>query len=337
MGSTGSTWSSRRPSPTTRPCSGRSAPGRDAAVSWPLFQVDAFTAEPFAGNPAAVCLLEGGEDAGWMQAVAAEMNLSETAFLRPDGTGRLRLRWFTPAVEVELCGHATLASAHVLWTEGLAGEGQALRFDTPSGMLTARPGGGRDHLARLPGDPGRGRGPAVRAAAGSGWRPGPVRRAGTVRLPGRAGRRGGRARAGPRRPAPGRPRHPRGDRDRGRRHGRRRAGAGRLRLRVPLLRPGGRDRRGPGHRVGPLHPRPVLGRAPGPRRADRLPGVAPRRPGPGPAGGRPGAARGPGRHRAPRQAHLTAGPRRLGVDSPARRTGGWATLPVGPHCRGLTE
>ena len=111
-------------------------------MSWPLFQVDAFTAEPFAGNPAAVCLLEGGEDAGWMQAVAAEMNLSETAFLRPDGTGRFRLRWFTPAVEVELCGHATLASAHVLWSEGLAGAGQPLRFDTASGPLAARPGTG---------------------------------------------------------------------------------------------------------------------------------------------------------------------------------------------------
>jgi len=110
-------------------------------VSWPLFQVDAFTAEPFAGNPAAVCLLEDDADPGWMQRVAAEMNLSETAFLHPDGTGRFGLRWFTPAVEVELCGHATLASAHVLWTEGLTGDGRALRFDTASGMLTARPGG----------------------------------------------------------------------------------------------------------------------------------------------------------------------------------------------------
>src|SRR5215217_2189351 len=337
MGSTGSTWSSRRPSPTTRPCSGRSAPGRDAAVSWPLFQVDAFTAEPFAGNPAAVCLLEGGEDAGWMQAVAAEMNLSETAFLRPDGTGRLRLRWFTPAVEVELCGHATLASAHVLWTEGLAGEGQALRFDTPSGMLTARPGGDGTIWLDFPATPAAAVDPPSGLLEALGG--GPSRFVGLgrfdylVELADEAAVRG----LAPRGPARGRPRHPRGDRDRGRRHGRRRAGAGRLRLRVPLLRPGGRDRRGPGHRVGPLHPRPVLGRAPGPRRADRVPGVAPRRPGPGPAGGRPGAARGPGRHRAPRPAHLTAGPRRLGVDSPARRTGGWATLPVGPHCRGLTE
>ena len=89
-----------------------------------------------------MCLLEDDADPGWMQRVAAEMNLSETAFLRPRAEpGRYGLRWFTPAVEVELCGHATLASAHVLWTEGLAGEGQAVRFDTASGVLTARPGG----------------------------------------------------------------------------------------------------------------------------------------------------------------------------------------------------
>ena len=106
----------------------------------PVFCVDAFTAEPFAGNPAAVCLLEDeAADPGWMQRVAAEMNLSETAFLRPQAeAGRYRLRWFTPAVEVDLCGHATLASAHVLWTEGLAEAGRALRFDTASGPLAAR-------------------------------------------------------------------------------------------------------------------------------------------------------------------------------------------------------
>jgi PhzF family phenazine biosynthesis protein len=109
-------------------------------VTRPVFCVDAFTAEPFAGNPAAVCLLEDEEpDPGWMQRVAAEMNLSETAFLRPRAEpGRYGLRWFTPAVEVELCGHATLASAHVLWTEGLAEAGRELRFDTASGRLAAR-------------------------------------------------------------------------------------------------------------------------------------------------------------------------------------------------------
>jgi predicted PhzF superfamily epimerase YddE/YHI9 len=114
-------------------------------VTRPLFQVDAFTAEPFAGNPAAVCLLEDDADPGWMQRVAAEMNLSETAFLRPgDEAGRYGLRWFTPAVEVELCGHATLASAHVLFTEGLAEPGQQLRFDTASGPLAARRDGDGD-------------------------------------------------------------------------------------------------------------------------------------------------------------------------------------------------
>jgi predicted PhzF superfamily epimerase YddE/YHI9 len=105
----------------------------------PLFQVDAFTAEPFAGNPAAVCLLEADADPAWMQAVAAEMNLSETAFLRPAGeAGRWRLRWFTPTVEVELCGHATLASAHVLFGEGLVEAGEPVRFDSASGPLAAR-------------------------------------------------------------------------------------------------------------------------------------------------------------------------------------------------------
>ncbi len=79
-----------------------------------IYQVDAFTDKPFTGNPAGVCVLPGPKNDVWMQNVAAEMNLSETAFLMQEGDG-FRLRWFTPAVEVELCGHATLASAHVLW------------------------------------------------------------------------------------------------------------------------------------------------------------------------------------------------------------------------------
>ncbi len=103
----------------------------------PLFQVDAFTSRPFAGNPAAVCLLPGPADPRWMQAVAAEMNLAETAFVHPVADG-LSLRWFTPAVEVDLCGHATLASAHVLWEEGRLGPTAAARFQTKSGLLTAR-------------------------------------------------------------------------------------------------------------------------------------------------------------------------------------------------------
>lgn len=98
------------------------------------WQVDAFTSRPFGGNPAAVCWLEEPADAAWMQAVAAEMNLSETAFARrlPDG---LELRWFTPTVEVDLCGHATLATAHALWSSGVLAD-EPLRFHTRSGLLT---------------------------------------------------------------------------------------------------------------------------------------------------------------------------------------------------------
>jgi len=105
-------------------------------MSLDLFQVDAFADRPFAGNPAAVCLLDGSRDARWMQDVAREMNLSETAFVHPTGDG-FSLRWFTPAVEVELCGHATLASAHVLWETGTLGPDDTARFHTLSGVLTA--------------------------------------------------------------------------------------------------------------------------------------------------------------------------------------------------------
>lgn len=108
-----------------------------------LLTVDAFTDRPFAGNPAAVCFLNEERDASWMQAVAAEMNLSETAFVRPlegnwkSGTG-FELRWFTPKIEVDLCGHATLASAHALWTEGVVGSGRAIQFHTRSGVLVCQ-------------------------------------------------------------------------------------------------------------------------------------------------------------------------------------------------------
>ena len=91
-----------------------------------LYHVDAFTDAPFAGNPAAVVLLSEPRDERWMQDVAAEMNLSETAFVEPRAGGGFHLRWFTPAAEVELCGHATLASAHVLW------ETDTLRADRPA-------------------------------------------------------------------------------------------------------------------------------------------------------------------------------------------------------------
>lgn len=105
-----------------------------------ILQIDAFTDRPFAGNPAAVCLLDEERPADWMQAVAAEMNLSETAFVRPLGDG-FELRWFTPAVEVELCGHATLASAHALWTESVVNPVKPIRFHTQSGVLTCTQNG----------------------------------------------------------------------------------------------------------------------------------------------------------------------------------------------------
>lgn len=108
----------------------------------PIVQVDAFTAMPFAGNPAGVCILPEARDAAWMQNVAREMNLAETAFLVRQDAGRsgadgFQLRWFTPAAEVALCGHATLASAHVLWEEGHLVPGETARFHTLSGLLTA--------------------------------------------------------------------------------------------------------------------------------------------------------------------------------------------------------
>jgi PhzF family phenazine biosynthesis protein len=102
----------------------------------PIVQIDAFTGRPFAGNPAAVCLLPEPKTDEWMQNVAAEMNLSETAFLTWRGE-EFGLRWFTPAVEVDLCGHATLASAHYLWESAHLAPGQTARFHTKSGLLTA--------------------------------------------------------------------------------------------------------------------------------------------------------------------------------------------------------
>ncbi len=106
-------------------------------MSTPLFHVDAFTATPFAGNPAAVCLLPTWSEDRWLAAVAAEMNLSETAFLVKNASG-FDLRWFTPKVEVDLCGHATLASAHVLWQEGHAKPEATIHFQTKSGILKAQ-------------------------------------------------------------------------------------------------------------------------------------------------------------------------------------------------------
>ena len=106
-------------------------------MSVPIYQVDAFTDRLFSGNPAAVCLLAEPRDEAWMQNLAAEMNLSETAYVVPRADG-YDLRWFTPAVEVDLCGHATLASAHVLWETGQVPPDLEANFHTASGLLTAR-------------------------------------------------------------------------------------------------------------------------------------------------------------------------------------------------------
>jgi PhzF family phenazine biosynthesis protein len=105
-------------------------------MSVQIYQVDSFAGEPFRGNPAGVCLLDAPRDEAWMQNVAAEMNLSETAFPVP-GNGEFHLRWFTPAAEVALCGHATLAAAHVLWETGVLSGSESARFQTQSGLLTA--------------------------------------------------------------------------------------------------------------------------------------------------------------------------------------------------------
>jgi PhzF family phenazine biosynthesis protein len=102
-----------------------------------IVQVDAFTNRPFAGNPAAVCVLPAARPESWMRDVAREMNLSETAFLVPTDDGGFHLRWFTPAVEVALCGHATVASAHVLWQDEHLPPSTQARFHTLSGVLTA--------------------------------------------------------------------------------------------------------------------------------------------------------------------------------------------------------
>jgi predicted PhzF superfamily epimerase YddE/YHI9 len=117
-------------------------------MAQPVYQVDAFTDKPFSGNPAGVCILTKKVSEDWMKKVAREINLSETAFLLPQedkakdqavGTEQVwfNLRWFTPMTEVDLCGHATLASAHILWETGRLLPGQQARFHTRSGMLTA--------------------------------------------------------------------------------------------------------------------------------------------------------------------------------------------------------
>ena len=107
-------------------------------MSIPIYQVDSFSGHCFQGNPAAVCVLDQPtHDAAWMQALAGEMNLSETAFIEPfqDDAGCFPLRWFTPLAEVDLCGHATLAAAHIMWTTERVAVTTPIRFITRSGVL----------------------------------------------------------------------------------------------------------------------------------------------------------------------------------------------------------
>jgi PhzF family phenazine biosynthesis protein len=122
-------------------------------MPFPLFLVDAFTDQPFRGNQAGVVILRSPRDEAWMQSVGAEMNVAETAFLAPRDDGSFDLRWFTPTVEVALCGHATLASAHALWTSGEVPGGtgaEPIRFHTKSGLLTAAPGHGSSIVLDFP-------------------------------------------------------------------------------------------------------------------------------------------------------------------------------------------
>ncbi len=103
----------------------------------PIYVVDSFTKHAFAGNPAGVCFLDSPIGDEWMQSVAAEMRHAETAFLQATNSGSYRLRWFTPTVEVNLCGHATLAAAHILWETGMLPVAETAVFETKSGTLTA--------------------------------------------------------------------------------------------------------------------------------------------------------------------------------------------------------
>jgi PhzF family phenazine biosynthesis protein len=107
------------------------------AFNMKIYQVDAFTEKPFSGNPAGVCVLNQKPEEKLMQSIAREMNLSETAFLVKNNDG-YDLRWFTPNGEIDLCGHATLASAHILWEKGFLKRDQEARFSTKSGLLTAK-------------------------------------------------------------------------------------------------------------------------------------------------------------------------------------------------------
>jgi hypothetical protein len=224
-----------------------------------FFHVDVFTAEPFSGNPAVVCPLEGPADATWMQNVAAEMNVSETAFLHLEANG-FHLLWFTPTIEVDLCGHAMLANAHVLWEQGMLDAATPARFHTLSGLLTVSTSGDWHHmdfpaeLAVATEAP-----PELADSLGA-----PVGYVGQkqARLRRRAGVRRGDSQAVARperhRQAP----WPWRRRDR-------ESGYARRRLRVTRVRTGRGHPRGPRHRFGAVRARPLLARTARQERARR--------------------------------------------------------------------
>ncbi len=139
-------------------------------MGFPLYQVDAFARRAFEGNPAAVCLLDSPAEKEWMQSVAAEMRLSETAFVAPGEEEAFGLRWFTPKAEVDLCGHATLASAHVLWETGRLPADEEARFDTRSGRLVCRRVDDRIEM-NFPADPPKSCEPPAGLAAALGVEP----------------------------------------------------------------------------------------------------------------------------------------------------------------------
>ena len=270
----------------------------------PLFQIDAFTARAFAGNPAAVCLLEGPAGEAWMQSLASEMNLSETAFLHPNGDG-YALRWFTPVAEVALCGHATLASAHALWETGRADPGEAIAFATLSGTLTAARRGDWIEMDFPATSPEPAEAPPELAEA-----------------LGLAPRWTGRSRfdwlveaASPAEVAAARPDMTRLAAIEGRGVILTAAGGDGADVTSRYFAPGVRHPRGPGHRLGPLRPGAVLVGAARARPPRLPPGLGPRR---------DPARRGP---RRPRH------PGRPGGDGPRGPAGGRAPGAVAPSAR----
>jgi hypothetical protein len=216
--------------------------------------VDAFADRPFAGNPAVVCPLPAWRDERWLQDVAAEMNQSETAYVVRNETG-FDLRWFTPQVEVALCGHATLASAHALWQQGLANPAQEIQFSTKSGVLKAARRGDEIELD-FPLSPAEAAEPPadlLRALGVTAKYVGRNKFDYLVEVESEAVvRQLSHDRHGP-------------------------LVGSAFRLRQPLLRPRRRHQRGPRHRLGPLLPGRLLAKAAGKKRTPCVSGVGSRR------------------------------------------------------------